>query len=52
MDLSINKIQQAKQKQISFEGVKSTYHKSGTPVFNFVVPPYNPLQEDAYLELA
>ena len=52
MDLSINKLEKAKQKQISFEGVKSTYHKTGLPVFDFTAPPYNPLQEDAYLELA
>lgn len=51
MDLSINRFQKARQKQISFEGVKSTYNKTAIPVLDFTTPPYNPLKEEAYLEL-
>ncbi len=51
MDLSINRFQKTRQKQISFDGVKSTYSKTASPVFNFTIPPYDSSKEEPFLEL-
>ncbi len=51
MDLSINKLKKAREKQISFEGVKTAYNAKAVPTIDFTAPPYNSLQETANLEL-
>ena len=52
MDLSINKIKNIKQNKINFSGMKGAYNAQNTPVFKFILPPYNKEKETITLEIA